>query len=222
MPERFALHDLDVHFRTFRRAYPKNKNVAAKVRQTLQRLRDRGILRFLSKGIYRRLAPRPAPTIDIDFTGFEHFKSESQRARALEVWARLNLWCHNCGNPNLVTLPPGTPVADLRSPVCSMEYQIKSTQGRFGGSILGAAYGPLEKRCKDGVMPDYLLIEYDLGRRQVVRVNLIRGIDLTMDRIVKRTPLKETARRAGWIGCNIRIDGLDEITIVSPAFLPRT
>lgn len=223
MPERFSLHDLDLHFDTFRRAYPNNRNVGAKVRQTLQRLRDQGVIVFLKKGTYRRLVPRPAPSIDIDFSNVAHFKSKSQRARvALETWARLNLWCHNCGNPNLATLPPNAPVADLYCPACAMQYQVKSQDGRFGDAILGAGYEPLYQRILAKDVPDYLLIEYDSKREQLVHVNLIRGIDFTPECLQKRKELSQTARRAGWVGCNIRISGMPQIPIVGPSFISRT
>jgi len=34
--------------------YPNNRNVAAKLRQQLQRLRDMGLIEFLGNGVYRR------------------------------------------------------------------------------------------------------------------------------------------------------------------------
>jgi Dam-replacing family/Dam-replacing HTH domain len=220
MPERFALHDLDVHFDAFRRAYPNNKNIDAKVRQVLQVLRDQGTVIFLGNGLYRRIEERPAPTIDIDFLAVAQFKSASQTARvALETWARLNLWCHNCGNPNLLTLPPGTPVSDLKCVACEMEYQVKSLNGRFGPMLTGAAYQPLYERAMAHTVPDFMLIEYNLKRSQVSHVGLIRGSDLTPDRIIRRKELAPTARRAGWVGCNVYIDQLPQIPIVRPAFV---
>jgi hypothetical protein len=222
MPERFQLYDLDAHVDFFRRAYPRNKNISVKIRQTLQLLRNAGDIKFLGKGTYRRVVPRPASTIDIDFTKASHFKSAPQRARvALEAWARLNLWCHNCGNPNLMTLPPNTPVADLVCLNCKLEYQVKSQSRPFYGKIKGAAFEPLRKRVVERNVPDHILIEYDRGRAQVVRVNLIRGIDLTGDRLRKRNPLSSSARRRGWVGCDINITGLTLIEIVRPTFLPR-
>jgi hypothetical protein len=220
MPECFALHDLDVHFDTFRRAYPNNRNVDAKVRQVLQVLRDLGTLKFLGSGSYKRVEERPAPTIDIDFSAVARFKSATQTARvALETWARLNLWCHNCGNPNLLTLPAGTPVSDLKCVACKMEYQVKSLNGRFGPTLTGAAFQPLYERALARTVPDFMLIEYNLRRAQVSNVGLIRGSDLTPERIIKRKALASTARRAGWVGCNVYIDQLFQIPIVRPAFV---
>ena len=222
MPESFQLHDLDVHFDTFRRAYPRNKNVDAKVRQTLQLLRDRGDLGFLGGGRYRRLVPRPESSTAIDFACAAHLRSPSQRARvALETWANLNLWCYRCGNPTLIALPPNAPVSDLLCPACRAEYQVKSKNGRFGNAIVGAAFEPLMERLSARTLPDYLLIEYEAHRSQVMLLNAIQGGELTPDRIAPRKPLSSSARRAGWKGCTIHIEGLPQLEIVGPRFVLR-
>ena len=222
MPERFELQDLDAHLETLRRAYPKNKNVAAKVRQTLQRLRDQQVIVFLGSGTYRRIVPRPAPTLDIDFSVAEALTSASQRARvALETWAKLNLWCHSCGGPTLLALPPNTPVADLRCAGCGIEYQVKSQKHRFKGRILGAAFEPARKRSVDGLMPDYLLIEYDVNRARVIAVDLIRGHEITEEHLLKRKATSGTAVRPNWVGCEIDTKRLMKIPIVEAAFVPR-
>ncbi|MGR4065664.1 MAG: DpnI domain-containing protein [Vulcanimicrobiaceae bacterium] len=222
MPEDFQLHDIDIHFDTFRRAYPKNKNIDAKVRQTLQLLRDRGDVGFLGNGRYKRLVPRPESTTIIDFACAAHLTSASQRARvALETWANLNLWCYRCGNPTLLALPPNAPVSDLLCPVCRFEYQVKSKNGRFGAAIVGAAFEPLIERLRSHSIPDYLLIEYEADRSQVMLLNAIPGAAITPDRIAPRKPLSSTARRAGWKGCTIHIEGLPTTEIVGPRFVLR-
>lgn len=222
MPERFTLNDLNIHFDTLRRAYPMNKNINAKVRQTLQRLRDQNVIAFLGPGTYRRLVSRPTPTLDIDFSAADVFKSSAQKARvALETWAKLNLWCRSCGGPTLLGLPPNSPVADLRCAACGIEYQVKSKNGRFEGRILGAAFEPIRMRAIEKTIPDYLLIEYDAKSCRVTSVNLVRGHEITDKDVLKRKPLRSNAKRAGWIGCEISTEGLTQIPIVAPAFLPR-
>lgn len=223
MPERFTLHDLDAHFDSLRRFYPRNRNVDAKVRQILQQLRDREIIAFLGAGKYQRLVPRPRPTLKIDFKRVSGMVSASQRARiALEAWTKLNLWCHSCGCPTLLSLPPNAPVSDFRCAACKLEYQVKAQRDRFRGIVLGAAYAPCFQRAMQGNMPDYLLIEYDVHLSQVIFVDVIRGHEITADRVISRKELSSKARRKGWTGCQINIDGLNRVPIVAPAFLART
>jgi hypothetical protein len=51
MPDEFALQDLLKKREIFQREYPANRFIDAKVRQTLQILRDQTVLEFLGHGI---------------------------------------------------------------------------------------------------------------------------------------------------------------------------
>lgn len=53
--ERFTLQDLYRFEKYFQSVYPSNLHVQAKLRQTVQHLRDKGLLDFSDKGIYRLL-----------------------------------------------------------------------------------------------------------------------------------------------------------------------
>ena len=70
-------------------------------------------------------------------------------------------------------------------------------------------------------MPEHLLVEFDVRYATVVFVDGIPGRCITADRIHPRTPLRETARRAGWQGCTIDISELPRAAIVKPQGLPR-
>ena len=52
---RFTLHDLYGFESELARIYPRNLHIRAKIRQQLQRLRDKGVLRFLGRGYYELL-----------------------------------------------------------------------------------------------------------------------------------------------------------------------
>ena len=167
------------------------------------------------------MTPRPKPTLQIDFT-LTSYTSETQRARVvLETWAKLNLWCNSCGSPTLLSLPPNTPVSDLRCATCRLEYQVKSQSHPFRKTIKGAKYDPSYERALDKDMPDYVLVQYDRLLEQVIRVEIVRGHELTPDRIIKRRALRAGARREDWIGFNVNIEGVTRVPIVAPAFLPR-
>ena len=60
--EEFTLTEVYEFEDEFRRLYPDNKNVRAKLRQLLQQLRNERIIRFVRPGTYQRV--QPAPELD--------------------------------------------------------------------------------------------------------------------------------------------------------------
>ncbi|HYL27160.1 MAG TPA: hypothetical protein VEW74_04940, partial [Candidatus Nitrosotalea sp.] len=55
LPRDFTLADVLRQRQRFERHFPNNRFVDAKIRQSLQVLRDQGMLRFVSPGHYQRL-----------------------------------------------------------------------------------------------------------------------------------------------------------------------
>jgi type II restriction enzyme len=55
LPQRFTLGDVYGAKANLARLHPGNRNVRAKIRQQLQVLRDRGMIRFVAPGEYERL-----------------------------------------------------------------------------------------------------------------------------------------------------------------------
>jgi len=56
LPKQFSLSDVYKHTSTLQKKHPENKNIHAKIRQSLQILRDRNIIEFLpEKGHYRKV-----------------------------------------------------------------------------------------------------------------------------------------------------------------------
>lgn len=206
----------------FEREFPNNHFVDAKIRQSLQVLRDQGMLRFVTPGRYQRLDVTPAFSPLIDMTAANRFVSAAQATRvALETWASFNLYCLNCSRDELDQLPDNTPVADFECLTCKSRYQLKGKNGRLGRKIPGAAYKPTIEAIRAGTMPEYVLVEFDTRFATVVFVDAFRGRLITEDRIEPRKPLSATAQRAGWQGCNIVVEGLDSVRIVAPAGLDR-
>lgn len=222
LPRDFTLADVLRHRERLERHFPNNRFVDAKVRQSLQVLRDQGALRFVSPGRYERLdvAPVFSPLIDMSLT--ERFVSAAQAARvALETWASFNLYCLNCERDELEQLPDNTPVADFECVACETRYQLKGKNGRLGRKIPGAAFGPTIAAIRAGTMPEYVLVEFDTRFATVVFVDAFPGRLITEGHIEPRKPLAPTARRAGWQGCNILIEGLQRVRIVEPSGLDR-
>ncbi|MGC1381512.1 MAG: DpnI domain-containing protein [Candidatus Baltobacteraceae bacterium] len=223
LPRDFALVDVLKQRPRFEQEFPNNRFIDAKVRQSLQVLRDQGLLRFVSPGRYQRLDVAPAFSPLIDFSLTARFISAAQATRvALETWASFNLYCLNCESNELDQLPDNTPVADFQCSRCKSRYQLKGKNGRLGRRIPGAAYRPTIDAVRTGQMPEYVLVEFDTRFATVVFVDAFPGRLITEERIEPRKPLAATARRAGWQGCNIVVEGLEHVRMVAPAGLDRT
>lgn len=222
LPREFSLDAVLVHRTELQRLFPSNRFVDAKIRQSLQILRDQGQVEFLGRGQYRRLDAPPAFSPLVDFSVAARFVSQTQAARvALETWASFNLYCLNCESDALDRLRDNTPVADFECFVCGRRYQLKGKNGRFGAKIPGAAYAPTLDAIRAKSMPDHIFVEYDSRFGTVVFVDAIPGRTITEDRVIPRRRLSSRARRAGWQGCNILVADLPYARMVSPAGIDR-
>lgn len=221
LPRTFTLRDVVAQRDYFAKHYPDNRFIDAKIRQSLQILRDQGYIRFVKPGVYERTqADHPVFSPFFDPSVAEGFVSKSQRARVtVETWAEQNLYCLNCAADELAALPANTAVADLVCPRCENRYQLKSKDGRFRDAITGAAYAPLLRAVREGRIPDYVLLEYDGRFSIMVFVSALPGRHISEACIVPRKALSPGARRAGWQGCTIDIRPLSpyRVSIVEPA-----
>jgi type II restriction enzyme len=151
--------------------------------------------------------------------GLDAYKSKSQRARiATESWAETNLFCPNCSSPELVSAAVGTPVIDFTCPKCAATYQLKSQSSALSGRIVDAAYSSMVRAIMEDRTPNLYALHYHLSEWSVVNLILIPRFAFPLSAIEKRKPLAATARRAGWVGCNILLNAIPEdarIKIVS-------
>lgn len=217
LPSNFSLDDLRPYHAALRQLFPNNRHVEAKIRQTLQILRDRGAIEFLGKGLYRKRTVAPHFSCLLDMTPAERYTSRSQTARAvIEPWAAFNLYCLECPSDDISALPNNAPVADLRCPSCKTLYQVKSRSGRFGDVVHGGEFTTYVSALDPGPFPNLLLVEWDVRFSCVFVVQAIRGSAIDKERIVPRNKLSAGARRAGYQGCTIRIGDLRRIDLVKP------
>lgn len=185
LPRHFTLSDLLAKRDWFAAHYPGNRFVDAKIRQTLQILRDQGAISFSGDGHYDKCEKQPAfsPFIYPDLG--RAYKSGSQIARVvIETWAEMNLYCLNCERDSLMRHPANEKSSDFYCSKCRAQYQIKSKNGRFGDAVTGAHYATTVSAIERGEFPDYVLVEYDLRRRSVAFVDGIPGDRITADRII--------------------------------------
>lgn len=221
-PRHFTLADVLRYEDELRAAYPLNRFVGAKIRQSLQVLRDQGVLRFHGGGRYERLDAPATFSPLIDATLAEGYSSRAQIARiVIETWAEMNLYCLRCTRDALARLPANTPVADFACISCDARYQLKAKDGRIGSTLIGASYATTIGAVREGAMPAYILAEFDGRRASVVYADALPGSLIDEPRIIARKPLSPNARRAGWQGCIINVDGIPRVPIVEPAGADR-
>ena len=132
------------------------------------------------------------------------YHSPQQKARVItEAWAADNMYCVMCGAPHLKPLENNKPVADLQCPNCQNVYELKSHNGPFGGVIADGSYDTMMARLTDDHNPHLFVMEYRRPEYMVENLWIIPKYFFTPEIIIKRKPLGENARRAGWTGCNI-------------------
>ena len=143
--------------------------------------------------------------------GFEEpqtpYTSGSQSARAwTERWVKDQVYCPNCGSPKIEQFPANRPVADFSCPSCSEEYEVKSQKTPFKTKVLDGAFRTMCERLASSNNPNLLLLNYDLAKLSVTNAFVIPKHFFVQEIIEERKPLAATARRAGWIGCNILLN----------------
>ncbi|WP_333667591.1 DpnI domain-containing protein, partial [Flavobacterium sp.] len=139
------------------------------------------------------------------------YTSNSQIARVLtESWVKQNSYCPNCGEKPLNEFENNRPVADFHCLKCSEEFELKSKSGKFSNTITDGAYDTMIQRITSDTNPNFFFLTYSKDLT-VDNFLIIPKQFFTPEIIIKRKPLSETARRAGWTGCNIDISKVSEL-----------
>jgi type II restriction enzyme len=109
-------------------------------------------------------------------------------------------------------------VADFFCPICNNEYELKSKNGALSSKINDGAYSTMIERITSNRNPDFFFMSYSRSDLKVNDFLFVPKHFFVPEIIEKRNPLAQTARRAGWTGCNILIDKIPtqgRISIVS-------
>ncbi len=135
-----------------------------------------------------------------------NYTSVSQKARILtEDWVSRNMFCPSCGNEHINSLANNSPVADFQCASCKNEYELKSKSGKVSTKITDGAYSTMLERITSNQNPHLFVMEYLKSSLAVKNFLMIPNYFFVPEIIEKRKPLAETARRAGWVGCNILV-----------------
>ena len=147
-------------------------------------------------------------SLGCDIAGAIGYKSQQQIARVLsEMWLRENGYCLACENNKLLPTAPNTKASDFRCGKCDQNYELKAFRAKPMRRLVDGAYSAMITRIQSGSVPTLLLLERTEDW-QIRGLTAIHHLFLTPHVIEKRKPLSATARRAGWVGCNIRLDAI--------------
>ena len=150
-------------------------------------------------------------TLDLNPSLAYKYTSKSQISRVLsEDWVERNMYCPRCGAGRLKHFENNRPVADFYCPTCGAEYELKSRRASFAARVNGGAYKTMIDRINSGTRPDFFLLCYNPQTWKVTNLVLIPKHFFVPEIIEKRRPLSRTARRAGWVGCNINLAAIPD------------
>lgn len=140
----------------------------------------------------------------------KEYSSESQKVRVItEYWVSKSVYCPNCGN-SLSNFGNNKPVADFYCDLCSEEFELKSKHGSIGNKLVDGAYATMIERLNANNNPNFFILTYIKSTFEIKDFITIPKYFFIEDIIEKRKPLNITARRAGWVGCNIIVNNIPE------------
>lgn len=149
--------------------------------------------------------------LQFEEAGQAAYTSGSQKARVwTERWVKDWIYCPNCGNSKINQFSANRPVADFFCPRCSEQYELKSQKGKFGPRIVDGAFRTMLERLASDSNPNLLLLNYDLPTRSVTNALMLPKHFFVKAIVEERKPLAATARRSGWVGCNILLSQIPE------------
>lgn len=154
------------------------------------------------------------------------YHSNSQLARVItESWVEREMYCPSCDSDILKRLPHGTKVFDFQCDNCEERFQVKSSSRPVGNRIVDSEYNTMIEAVYENRSPSFMFLHYSCATWEVRDLLLIPRHLISPSAIERRNPLREKARRAGWVGCNIvlanipqtgRIYAIKDSTIFSP------
>lgn len=146
---------------------------------------------------------------------FKNYKSNSQRARVLtENWFNSQMYCPSCLNNSVTSYPNNKKVYDFLCDKCKTDYQLKALGKKFTNRVLDGEFNTMIRAVNYNKAPNFFLLHYSPEEWVVKNLLVVPKFFITSSVIEKRKPLASTARRAGWIGCNILLKRIpDEGTI---------
>jgi type II restriction enzyme len=149
--------------------------------------------------------------LSMDVSCAEGLKSQSQVARRVtEKWADANLFCAVCTSESIRALPHNSQAIDFTCLGCSAPFQLKAARVWNERKIPDAGYHAMMRALASDRVPNLLVMQYT-PNWAVHNLLIIPSFFFTAAAVEKRPPLGPTARRAGWIGCNILLSAIADV-----------
>ena len=138
------------------------------------------------------------------------YRSASQISRVVtEHWLLHNGYCPSCQS-DLVQSKSNSKVLDFTCKLCTNSFELKSKKGNFTKKVTDGAYSSMITRIVEDNSPHFYFLGYD-NTYKVKNLIAVPNYFLQNKVIEKRKPLPVTAKRAGWIGCNILLDQIPNV-----------
>ncbi|WP_201611372.1 DpnI domain-containing protein [Psychrobacter submarinus] len=138
------------------------------------------------------------------------YKSPSQIVRVLsEDWVAKQSYCPNCSAQPLAEFANNEPVADFYCANCKEQFELKSKKAKLSQIINDGAYETMLARINSDDNPSFFFLTYS-PEFTVNNFLIIPKQFFKPEIIIKRKPLAATAKRAGWVGCNIDLRQVPE------------
>lgn len=130
----------------------------------------------------------------------------TQRVRVItESWFLGFGYCLSCNSEKLEPTPNNSKARDFLCPKCESPYELKSSRTVQKTRIVDGEFKTMMNRISAGEAPTLMLLQYtpDWCVRNLIALH---SVFLTPVVVEARKPLSASARRAGWQGCNLRLD----------------
>lgn len=149
----------------------------------------------------------------IDADGYEG----AQKIRVLsESWLGRFGYCPDCA-AGLEKARNNAKAHDFSCVECHAEFELKCTSASEPKRLVNGAYNALIDRLNSESNPHLFVLSYKKTTGNVNALEVIPSYFFTPDLVQARKPLAATARRAGWVGCNIfveRVPRLGRIALI--------
>ena len=138
------------------------------------------------------------------------YVNPSQIAKILtERWVLEESYCPSCLN-SLSQAQANAAVLDFSCHHCHADFELKSKKGAWGKKITDGAYDSMISRLNIPSSPHFLFLNYSIDYK-VDSLIAVPAYFMQPSCIERRKPLSVTARRAGWVGCNILSEKIPEL-----------
>jgi type II restriction enzyme len=142
----------------------------------------------------------------------EKYHSKSQIARILtENWFEQEMYCPNCLHQELLKNPNNTKVIDFVCDYCDNEYQLKAQSKPFSSKVVDGAFYAMMNSVRQNATPNFSFLQYSFENWKIQNLFFVPKFFFTPSIIERRKALSSTARRKGWIGCNVLLLKIPEL-----------